>query len=148
MTDILTYQPQGARTDLSEGLTWLAQASKRKTVAFVISDFLATGYDKALRVAARKHDLVPVVIADPLEDTFPALGLVDLEDPETGERWTVDTSDPRIRGRFTLANAKRREERDRAFKKLRLDSVELKAHEDYAVALQRFFRMRARRMAA
>jgi len=148
MTDILTYQPLGTGTDLSEGLTWLAQASKRKTVAFLISDFLATGYDKAMRVAARKHDLVPVVIADPLEDSFPALGIVDLEDPETGERWTVDTTDPRVRGRFTLATAKRREERERAFKKLRLDSVELKAHEDYAVALQRFFRMRAKRMAA
>lgn len=148
MTDILTYTPQGTGTDLAEGLTWLAQASKRKTVAFVISDFIAQGYDKALRVAARKHDLVPVVIADPLEDSFPSLGIVDLEDPETLERWTVDTSDPRIRGRFSLATAKRREERDRNFKKLSLDSVELKAHEDYAVALQRFFRRRAKRMAA
>jgi uncharacterized protein (DUF58 family) len=148
MTDILTYKPTGTGTDLSEGLTWLSQAAKRKTVAFVISDFIATGYEKALRVAARKHDLVPVVIADPLEDTFPALGLVDLEDPETGERYLIDTSDPRIRGRFTLANAKRREERDRAFKKLSLDSVELKGNEDHAVALQRFFRMRAKRMAA
>ena len=73
---------------------------------------------------------------------------MDLEDPETGERFTVDTSDPRIRGRFMRFMADRRAERNTLFKKLQLDSVELKAEEDYAQALQKFFRLRARRMAA
>lgn len=148
VSDILSYRPQGKGTDLAKGLTWLAQASRRKAVAFVISDFLAQGYEPALKLAAKKHDLVPVVLMDPLETKFPALGLVDVEDAETGERWVVDSTDPRVRGRFELAMQKARDERLRQFRKLRLDHVQLDSSEDHATALQRFFRVRARRQAA
>ncbi len=147
ISDILTSSPQGHGTDLNVALNYLTHVAKRKTVTFLVSDFLAKGHEKALRIVARKHDLVPVVVIDPFEEKFPALGIVDLEDPETGERLTVDTSDPRIRGRFARFMAERREERTRGFKKLQLDSVELRAGEEYGVALQRFFRARSRRMA-
>jgi hypothetical protein len=96
----------------------------------------------------RKHDLVPVVVNDPFEDKFPALGVVDLEDTETGERMTVDTSDPRIRGRFARFMQGKRDERNKLFKRLQLDSVELRAHEEYGLALQKFFAARAARMGA
>ncbi len=96
----------------------------------------------------RKHDLVPVVIEDPLEEEFPRLGLVELEDPETGERFVVDTSDPLVRGRFARAMQAAREARRKLFKKLELDHVELSAGDDHGMALVRFFRARARRMAA
>jgi hypothetical protein len=122
--------------------------AKRKTVAFLVSDFIATDYEKGLRIVGRKHDLVPVVVNDPFEDKFPALGIVDLEDPETGERMTIDTSDPRVRGRFQRFMTTRREERNKLFKRLQLDSVELRAHEEYAVSLQKFFMARARRLGA
>jgi uncharacterized protein (DUF58 family) len=148
ITDILTTRPVGHGTDLGAGLTYLERVARRKTVAFLVSDFLAKDYEKPLRIVSRKHDLVPVVVTDPFEDRFPALGIVDMEDPETGERFTVDTSDPRIRGRFSRYMAGRREERNRLFQKLELDSVELRADGDYAQALQKFFRRRARRMAA
>lgn len=148
ITDILTTRPVGHGTDLDAGLNYLSHVAKRKTVAFLVSDFLAKDFEKPLRIVARKHDLVPVVVMDPFEEKFPALGIVDLEDPETGERFTVDTSDSRIRGRFMRFMAARRDERNRLFKKLQLDSVELKAEGDYAQALQKFFRLRARRMAA
>lgn len=121
--------------------------AKRKTVTFLISDFLGERYEQAMRIVSRKHDLVPVTIADPYELTFPSLGLVDLEDPETGQRVTVDTRNPRIRGRFTQAMETRRTERTRFFAKLKLDFVELKAGEEHALALQRFFRRRSRRLA-
>jgi hypothetical protein len=120
--------------------------AKRKTVTFLISDFIATEYEKGLRIVGRKHDLVPVVVNDPFEDKFPALGVVDLEDPETGERMTIDTSDPRVRGRFQKFMAARREERNKLFKRLQLDSVELRAHEEYALPLQKFFAARAARL--
>ena len=148
VSDILTYVPQGKGTDLAAGLTYLSRLARRKTVTFLISDFLAEGYEQPLRLVGRKHDLVPVVIADPLELEFPRLGLVDMEDPETGERFVVDTSDPAIRGRFARAMQARREERTRLFKKLELDHVELSTGDDHAQALVRFFRARARRMAA
>jgi uncharacterized protein (DUF58 family) len=146
VTDILTTRPKGTGTDLSGALTYLTHVAKRKTVAFLISDFLAANYDKSLRIVARKHDLVPVVVMDPFEEKFPALGIVDLEDAESGARLTVDTSDPRVRGRFARFMAARREERTRFFQKLKLDSVELRAHEEYAQSLQKFFRLRARRL--
>ncbi|MER2566084.1 MAG: DUF58 domain-containing protein, partial [Myxococcaceae bacterium] len=94
-----------------------------------------------------KHDLVPCVIVDPLEQQFPNLGLVDLEDPESGARFLVDTSDPRVRGKFKRFMEERRQKRDTLFKRLSLDAVELSAGADYALALQKFFRMRARRAA-
>ncbi len=148
ITDILTFKPQGRGTSLEAGLTYLSHVAKRRTVTFLVSDFLAGRYEKALRIVARRHDLVPVVLVDPLEEQFPKLGVVDLEDAETGLRLTVDTSDPRVRGRFAKLMAQRRDERSQLFKKLDLDSVELKAHEEYGAALQRFFRLRARRRAA
>ncbi len=150
VSDILSFKPSGHGTNLSVGLTYLTHVAKRKAVAFLVSDFLvpAKEYEQALRIVARKHDLVPVTVIDPLEEKFPAMGLVDLEDPESGQRFTVDTSDPRVRGRFAQFMATRREERNRLFKKLSLDSVELRANEEYSSALQKFFRLRARRMAA
>ncbi len=148
VSDILSFKPIGKGTKINEGLDYLARIAKRKAVTFLISDFLTSDYEKALRITARRHDLVPVVISDPFEIDFPALGLVDLEDTETGERWLVDTSDPRVRGRFRVLMDNARDDRTRLFRKLQLDHVELKAGEDYAGALQRFFRARARRMAA
>lgn len=148
VSDILSFKPAGKGTNINAGLDYLSRIAKRKAVTFLISDFLTTDYDKALRIVSRRHDLVPVVLSDPFEADFPALGLVELEDAETGQRWLVDTSDPRVRGRFRLLMEKRRDERTRIFRKLQLDHVELKAGEDYAGALQRFFRARSRRMAA
>lgn len=148
ISDILTFQPQGRGTDLSAGLTYLTRVARRKTVTFLVSDFIAHGYDKALRLVGRRHDLVPVVVADPLEQDFPRLGLVELEDPESGERFVVDTSDKRVRSRFLRLMQEVREERRRLFKKLELDHVELSTGDDHAQALVRFFRARARRLAA
>lgn len=148
VSDILTFKPQGKGTDLAAGLTYLRQVAKRKAVTFLISDFMTRDYEKPLRLVGRKHDLVPVVVEDPLEAEFPRLGLVDMEDPETGERFVVDTSDPRVRGRFARAMQAARDERRKLFKKLELDHVELRAGDDHGKALAQFFRARARRMAA
>lgn len=148
ITDILAYVPQGKGTDLSAGLNYLSQVAKRKAVTFLISDFLADSYEKPLRIVGRRHDLVPVVISDPMEHQFPRLGLVELEDPETGQRLIVDAADPLVRGNFALAMRRIAEERRRLFKKLSLDHVELDAGADHGAALARFFRARARRMAA
>ncbi len=147
ITDILTTKPSHRGTDLSLALNYLSHVAKRKTVTFLISDFLTEKYDRPLRIVARKHDLVPVVITDPLELKFPALGLVELEDPETGDRSLVDTSEPRIRTSFARAMAALRDDRLRLFKKLELDAIEVNTQEDYAVGLQRFFRRRSLRAA-
>ncbi|RKH41346.1 DUF58 domain-containing protein [Corallococcus sicarius] len=148
VSDILTFKPKGRGTDLASGLTYLTRVSKRKAVTFLVSDFLARGYEKPLRLVGRKHDLVPVVIEDPLEQAFPRHGLVEMEDPETGERFVVDTSSSAVRGRFSRAMQAQRDERRKLFRKLELDHVELRAGDDHGKALAQFFRARARRMAA
>jgi uncharacterized protein (DUF58 family) len=91
---------------------------------------------------------VPVVLEDPLEVELPAVGLVDMEDPETGERMVVDTSSPLVRNAFAQTMRIRRDERTRLFKKLELDFIELRAGEEYQNALVRFFKARSRRLAA
>ena len=148
ISDILSFKPKRRGTDLGAGLNYLSRLAKRKTVSFLISDFLAHNYEKPLRIVGRKHDLVPVVVADPCEESFPKAGLVDMEDPETGLRIVVDTSDPLVRGDYARAMQTIRDERRKLFKKLELDHVELRAGEEYVAALARFFRARARRLAA
>jgi uncharacterized protein (DUF58 family) len=148
VADILTCAPKGRGTDLAAALTYLTHVVKRQSVVFLVSDFLVAGFEQPLRLAAKRHDLVPVVIADPAEDELPDAGLVLLEDPETLASAVVDTSDRRVRERFAAAMRRHRQERERAFRRLRLDSVELKAHEEYAASLQAFFRTRARRARA
>ena len=145
ITDILTTKPKGHGTDLNAALTYLTHVAKRKTVTFLVSDFFAKNYEQSLRIVGRKHDLVPVVVNDPFEEKFPSLGIVDIEDPETGERATVDTSDPRVRGHFQKFMQQQRDARNKLFKRMQLDSVELRAHEEYGLALQKFFRARAHR---
>jgi uncharacterized protein (DUF58 family) len=148
VSEILSWKPIGKGTSLGAGLTYLSQISKRKAVVFLISDFLARDFEKPLRITARRHDLIPVAIADPLEEAFPRLGLVDLEDPETGERSVVDSSDRRVREGFARAMKAHREERQKLFKKLELDAVEIRTGGDHSAALVRFFRARSRRIGA
>jgi uncharacterized protein (DUF58 family) len=148
VTEILEHRAVGRGTDLAAGLTWLLRVAKRRAVTFVISDFLVDRYEAPLRTAARTHDVIPVVVRDPFEDAFPTLGLVELEDPETGQRALVDTSRANVVASFRKRMQARRAERTQTFRRLELDSVELRAGEDHGEALVRFFRIRARRLAA
>jgi uncharacterized protein (DUF58 family) len=147
VSDILSFRPEGRGTDMATALSWLNRVTKRRTVVFLVSDFLFQGYEAPLRTARMRHDVVPVVLRDPMEESFPALGLVEVEDPETGERSVVDTSSPRVRRAFQAAMEASRAERSRVFRRLELDSVELRAGENHGEALVRFFRARARRLA-
>src|SRR5688572_20102986 len=86
ISEILTYEPRSPRTNLGVGLDFLGRIARRRAVAFMVSDFLASPaqYERSLRITARRHDLVPVTVTDPLEEAFPDVGLLELEDPETG----------------------------------------------------------------
>lgn len=147
LSDILRTEPEGRGTSLEAALGYLSRAMKRRAVIFVLSDFLANGYEQSLRLAARRHDVVPVVVTDPFEAEFPATGLVELEDPETGARFTVDTSNRRVREEYARLMESKRVARANLFAKLKLDAVQLHAREPYADSLRRFFEARARRAA-
>jgi len=142
---VLTHQPAGRGTDIGIALEHLERVSKRRSVVFVVSDFLDPRSRMALRLAARRHDLIAVVLEDPREAAMPPVGLVELEEAETGERWVVDTGDRRVREAFVRAAAEARAERDRDLRAADVDAVLIGTDKSYADSLRRFFVMRERR---
>jgi uncharacterized protein (DUF58 family) len=145
ITDILTFQPVSRGTDLRAGLDFLGRVAHRKSVAFLVSDFQAAGYEQSLRVAVRRHDVVPVSLTDPLEEQLPAVGVVTFEDPETGELVEFDTYGPG-RKRYAERVRKAKQERDQLFKRLKLDFIQVRTDAPYLNPLVAFFRARERRL--
>jgi uncharacterized protein (DUF58 family) len=145
VTEILEHEPTSTRTDLSAGLSFLTRLAKRRSVAFVISDFLAEGYEKALRIAHQRHDVVPIVLSDPVEEHIPDVGVVFLRDAETGEVVPVDTGDRRFRARWREFQRMEREGRERLLRKLDIEWVDVRTDRAYLPSLTRFFQRRAAR---
>jgi uncharacterized protein (DUF58 family) len=143
--DILSLEPAGHGTDIDAALEHLRHVTKRRCVVFLISDFMAAGWKRALRVASKRHDVVAIVLEDPREAELPAVGMIELEDSETGERYVVDTSDRRTCEAFAAKTAEARAERDRTLRVADVDSVVVGTHAPYTQALVRFFRKRERR---
>jgi uncharacterized protein (DUF58 family) len=143
--EILSLKPAGRGTDIPAALEHLGLVTKRRCVVFLISDFLTPGWRRALRVAARRHDVVAVVLEDPREAELPAVGLVELEEAETGERYVVDTRDWRVRDAFARQASIARVERDRDLRATDVDAIVVGTERPYTEALLRFFRMRERR---
>ena len=122
---------------------------RRRAVVFVVSDFLAGGYEAALAVLARRHDVVPVVVSDPVEEKLPQIGgLWPVADAETGEMVLLDLSDVRTRRAYEARARERVETRDRMFRRLSLDAVRVRPGDDYVAPLAALFRARTRRRTA
>jgi uncharacterized protein (DUF58 family) len=145
--EILTFQPRSRATDLNAGLEYLIKVSRRRSVAFLVSDFLAQDWERALQQANRRHDVVPVVIADPLEEALPELGLVTFEDIETGEVFEFDTSGPEAQ-EYAERVHDLRVRREDTLRRLKMDYVNVYTDRPYVDAIVEFFRARARRMQA
>jgi uncharacterized protein (DUF58 family) len=144
--DALGRPRLGAATDLKSALEALVRVSRRRSVAFVISDFFDTGYERTLALASAKHDVVPVVLADPRDSELPDVGLAAFEDLESRETVMVDTSDPRVRAWYGAAMRKLAESRRTTFNKLGLDSVEIETAGSFVRPLRDLFARRARRI--
>jgi uncharacterized protein (DUF58 family) len=136
----------GAATNLKSCLEALVRVSRRRSVAFIVSDFFDTGYERALALAAAKHDVVPVVLCDPRDSELPDVGLASFEDLESHESVVVDTSDPRVRAWYASAMKKLAESRRVSFHKLGLDSVEIETSGSFVRPLRDLFGRRARRI--
>ena len=148
--DILLFEPRHRGTRPAAALEFVMHVLKRRAIVFLISDFLGPGHaPEAVRVpmslAARRHDLVAIPITDPAEWELPRVGLVDLEDMESGRLVTVDTSNPGLRRRYEEHMRGVIQRRDRMFTQLGLDSIPLHTHEDFTPKLHKFFQRRARR---
>lgn len=143
---ILNFTPEGRRTDLSLPLQYLLNIQRRKTVAFLISDFQAEGYEKALKLAKQKHDIIAIAVTDPRELTLPEnIGRIHLEDAETGESIFVDTGDKSIMERFRRLKQEEMEKRKKFFRSAGLDVIEIMTDQSLTEPIIRFFKMREKK---
>jgi uncharacterized protein (DUF58 family) len=143
--ELLYHEPSGTGTDIGEALAFLNRVTVRRCVCFLLSDFLAQGYETALSIARRRHDLVPIVMTDPRELELPNVGIVEVEDPESGARTFVDTGSAAVRRRFAEQSAALRSLREEIFRRAKADAVEIRTDESYVEPLVRLFRKRERR---
>jgi uncharacterized protein (DUF58 family) len=143
--EILGARPEHSGTDLSVALETLYHVARRRSVAFVLSDFYAAGYERTLSLTAARHDVIPVMLVDPRDEKLPDVGLAHFEDPETGETILVDTSDARVRAYYKDRMRQAREAHVKVFRKLGLDHVVVRTDQPYIKPLRDLFARRARR---
>lgn len=149
--EILYFQPDGKATDIAAALEYLSKVTKRRTVSFLISDFFETGgsedplYKKALGVAARKHDLIAVSVADPAEASLRSSALLMLEDAETGEMICINPGQKKFREKYASKADDRVRMRSRLFRSLNMDEIIVSTKGSYVDEIVKFFRRRRKR---
>lgn len=145
LRDIYYHKPVSRGTDISGALNHLLMVLKKKAHIFVISDFLDKNFEGELRRLSKKHDTVAVVLEDQLESEVPAMGLVDFEDPETGDVVTVDTSSPVFQREYGKYIANVKSQRQIELRRAQVDTIAIRTDEDLVEPLLAFFKRRSRR---
>jgi len=145
LRELLYHQPQGTKTDIADALEYLNRVTKRRSVVFLVSDFINTGYEKALQIANRRHDIVAITVTDPREMALPDVGFIELEDAETGEVVLVDTSYSEVRNLYSKQSSQDIISRNKLFKSINVDHIDIQTDKAYIEPLIKFFRMRAKR---
>lgn len=145
--ELLRFEPEGRGTDLAVALEYLGRVTHKRGVVFLVSDFLSPGVlaeqsGKQLRVLARRHDLIAVTVGDRRERELPDVGLIELEDAETGECVLIDTSSARVRRDYAADARGRSAERQSFFRSTGIDEVEVMTGQDYVRDLRKLFRRR------
>jgi uncharacterized protein (DUF58 family) len=146
--EMLYFQPKRRGTNIAAALEYLNKVTSRRAVVFLISDFMSDDFTKPLTVAAKRHDLVAMPVIDPGEEVLPHIGIVTLEDAETGEQIDIDTSNRAVANAFSAIEERRHTELARLFRQRRIDSIPLRTDKDYLLPLRAFFETRERRQAA
>jgi len=143
--ELLYHKPEGTKTDIASALEYLNRVTRRRSVVFLVSDFISSDYEKALQIANRRHDIVAITVTDPREIEMPNVGFVELEDAETGEIVLVDTSVGSVRQLYQRNTTKEIESREKLFRSINIDHIDIRTDKPYIEPLIRFFRMRAKR---
>jgi uncharacterized protein (DUF58 family) len=145
LREVLDFRPARRDTDIAGGLRFLTGAIKKRSIVFLISDFIDDGYEDALRIAGRKHDLVGIRIFDPREADLPPVGLIRAVDAETGAAHWVDAGDRAVRDAYAKWWRAAEESRTRTFRRSGLDEIRIRTDQPYVKPLMMFFRMREKR---
>ncbi len=143
--ELLYFRPSGTGTSIAGALEYLNRLINRRSVFFLISDFLDRDYARALKLVRRRHDLICVSLVDPRERQLPDIGFVSLQDAESGEQMLVDTGSPRIRQQFAERQLKLENARASLFRRLRIDEVKVDVSQSYVEPLVQFFQTRMMR---
>lgn len=142
--DLYCFVPMQQTTKLSVALDCLVQVYKRRAIVFLISDFLDTGFSRSLQIAARKHEIVPIVVSDSRETELPNAGILWLEDPETGIQFPVNSASPDVRKRYQSLAMSLQAERQKNFQKAGVSPVYVDMDRGYLEPLRRYFASRGR----
>ena len=143
--DILHFQPKQPGTNIETALTFVDKVLKPHSVVFLISDFKDIGYEKQLRLSSKRHSLIAITLQDRREMELPDVGLIELEDAESGETMVVDTRSEEARQLYTELNQRADTERQQIFRANQVDTIHIRTDEPYIKPLIRFFRQRAAR---
>ncbi len=152
--EVLCFQPKGRKTDIAAALEFMTKVMTRKTVCFVISDFLEPfearegrpHFVQAMSIANKRHDIIAVTLNDPRERALTPCGLVEFQDAETGEMIVVDTADSNVRADYAQTATARISGRDRNFRSMDVDHIDISTDIPYADSLVKFFARRRKRM--
>ncbi|MBU4286168.1 MAG: VWA domain-containing protein, partial [Verrucomicrobia bacterium] len=144
--EVLAAEETRRETNLGAALQFLNKVQKHRAVVFLISDFLTTGYEKELRVMARRHDLIACPISDPREQSLPNIGLLEVVNPETGDLMIADTSSHRLLQSFQAQAATEELARDKQFQRLKVDRLALATDRPFVDDVRRLFHLRQHRM--
>ncbi|MBD3381883.1 MAG: DUF58 domain-containing protein [candidate division Zixibacteria bacterium] len=144
--EVLYFKPEGRGTDIAGALEFYLRLIKRRSVAFLISDFQADDYSRQLLLAGKKHDLVALKLTDPREMEIPSCGMILFEDAESGQTLWLDSTDPRFRAEFKKRNYERQAQMEKLFKQNNVDFINLDTSRSYIEPLIKFFKMREKRI--
>jgi len=143
--EILAFEPESSGTDIQQAVEYLLNVQRRRSVVFLLSDFWDHSFKRSLRVANKKHDMIGFWLIDPKEEQLPEVGLLRLQDPETGEEMLVDTRDKELRELFRVSVENRQTQLRDLFTSINMDSVQIRTDESYVEPVMKFFKMRERR---
>ena len=144
--ELLSFEPQGRGTGVRQALEYFNHVTKKRSIAFLISDFIDEGYDRILRIVARKHDVIAVELSDPREESLPRVGLMKLRDAETGATRWVDTDNAGVRADFERFWTGRRAARRALFLSASVDAIPIRIDRPYIKPIVDFFKLRERRL--
>ena len=144
ISQLLSFEPKKKGTSLRAGLDYAARILNRRSIVFLISDFFDRDYDRTLRILSRRHDLIALSVNDPREYELPNVGLLDLEDAETGATITIDTGSAAVRSQYAKAGRARSEGLRDSLRSMDIDLIEVGTSHDYLLDLIRFFKRRER----
>ncbi len=143
--ELIDFKPDKRETDISEALRYLTNAIKKRCSAFLISDFMDEGFEDALKIANRKHDLIAIRIFDEREHQLPNVGLIKLKNAETGKEMMVDTSNEKVRHEFKMNFLRKESKLNEIFLKSGVDAAKVKTDQDYVKPLINLFKKRESR---